>query len=416
MASIMEGRTESILSKDNSLIYVARDIERALGMKPIGNYFIITNKTPYSTEIQKQYPENVILINKQKILNTFELLVLPETQALISKLNASILVFKNTIHIENLCIDKGWRLLNPSAILSEKIENKISQVSWLGDLASLLPKHFISLVKDIPENILDDKKVFVLQWSHGHTGDGTILLNNKDDLKIIKEKFPERVARITDFIKGPMFTVNIVMTDNAILMGNISYQITGMLPFTENPFSTVGNDWSIPHSILTENHIKKIEEIVEKIGQRMQTSSWRGLFGIDIIYDEERDTMNLIEINTRQPASTTYESELQHAVNMHGVPGISIFEAHIIALLKTSIITALIPINDGAQIVQRVTRLTKDSNKINEDKLINAGYKIIKYSNTKENSDLLRIQSNRGIMEKHNKFNSRGKEILDLLL
>ena len=63
-----------------SIIYVARDIERALGKVPEGDYFIITNKTPYSIDIHSKYPDNVYLINSPEILDTYELLLHPKIQ------------------------------------------------------------------------------------------------------------------------------------------------------------------------------------------------------------------------------------------------------------------------------------------------------------------------------------------------
>ncbi len=393
----------------SNIVYVAREIERAMGIPPIDNYFIITNESPYALEIKEKYTDNVFLIKSEKILDTYELLNLIEVQEIINKLNGEIIVFKNTIHIESLCKEKNFKLLNPSSELSERIENKITQISWLEDLASLLPKYSITNIKDIKW----EKNPFIIQWSHGHTGDGTLLIPNENELNKLIEKFPHREAKITEYIKGPAFTVNIVVTNTDILLGNISYQITGMLPFTKNPFSTIGNDWSLTHTILNESHINTIHDIAEKIGRKMQKENWKGLFGIDIIYNEEKDEINLIEINARQPASTTYESELQSYINMHGVEGINTFQAHILALKNENIINSLIPINDGAQILQRVTKNAVNMNPIN---LIKAGYKVIIYKNTKENEDLLRIQSIQGIMETHNKFNKRGKEILDLLV
>lgn len=391
-----------------SIIYIARDIERALGKEPVGDYHIITNESLYSLEVKKKYPDNVFLIKAEETFDTFELLMLPEVQEIISKIDGSLLVFKNTIHIEQLCKEKGWKLLNPSAVLSEKVENKITQVEWLGELASFLPPHKILETKDIEWN----KSPFVLQWSHGHTGEGTILIKDESELKVLKEKFPYREARVTDFINGPMLTVNIVVTKTVILLGNISYQITGMLPFTTNPFSTIGNDWSVPHTILTEAQIKDLEAIAEKVAQKMQKEGWLGLFGIDVIYDQERDMLHLIEINARQPASTTFESELQNNVRTHGVDGITTFEAHLLSLTEGKVPSSLIPINDGSQILQRVTEKVVD---YDIKKLMESGYNIIIYNNPKPNADLLRIQSARGIMETHNKFNARGKEILESL-
>lgn len=391
------------------IVYIARDIERALGKAPMDDYFIITNESPYSLEMKEKYPDNIYLIKKEEILDTYEILVLPEVEEIIKKLKVKIIVFKNTIHIEQFCKEKEWTLLNPSAELGEKIENKISQISWLSEFSSFLPPHSISIIKDVEW----ENKPFILQWSHGHTGDGTVLIKNEKELKTFQEKFPHREARITDFIKGPMFTINIVVTKDSILLGNISYQITGILPFTENPFSTIGNDWSLPYTILSEKQIEQFRNIAKTIAKKMRSDGWIGLFGIDIVYDEEKDKLYLIEINARQPASTTYESELQNIIRKNTVRGINIFETHISALLHLPIKESIIPINDGAQILQRVTK--KPMN-IDMQGIIDAGFKVIKYSNMKPNADLFRIQSERGIMETHNKFNNRGKKILELVL
>jgi len=395
-------------SGQTNIVYVTRDIERALGKVPEGNYHIITNRTPYAESIKLLHPMHVLLVDSPVILDTYELLLDPVVSEIITSFKAQVLVFKNTVQIEQLCAERNWTLLNPSALLGEKIENKITQVKWLEDLTSLLPPHSIKFVNEIKWH----NEAFILQWAHGHTGGGTILISNEKEVDNIKVKFPHREARITNFIKGPMFTVNIVVTDTVILLGNISYQITGILPFTENALSTIGNDWSVTHTILNESHISKFNEISEKVAQKMQKSGWLGLFGIDVIYDEERDNLHLIEINARQAASTTYESQIQSTVNMYGVPGVTTFDAHLAALLHSPIKTSLIPINDGAQILQRVTSKVSS---VNPEKLVTAGYKVISYSNDKLNSDLARIQSRLGIMETHNKFNKRGKEILDLL-
>jgi predicted ATP-grasp superfamily ATP-dependent carboligase len=400
------------------VIYVTKSRERAEGLAENEHYEIVSG---------------------DDAIDTLELLGKPETAQKINAAKAAVLVFKNTKQIEELAQKNSWELLNPSAELAETIENKITQVGWLGDLADLLPPHHITLVKKIVREINKDTSSIV-QWAHSHTGEGTIHIQKESDLKIIQSKFPEREARVTTFIKGPMFTANIVVSENKILIGNISYQITGLAPFTENPFSTVGNDWSIPYNILSEKHLEEFTAIGERVGKKLQSSGWKGLFGIDVVYDEERDKLFLIEINARQPASTTFESHLQEKTRAQGVPGITIFEAHLLALTdslgsdslgsdsardisgetSTNETTAhtLIQINDGAQIVQRVTSLTKeiDSAKLSSiEKIRNAGFDVITYKNSKANNDLIRIQSDRGIMESHNKLNTRGKLIVELL-
>ncbi len=359
----------------NSIIYITKDRERAEGMLESSTYSILSGDGSSDT---------LELLSGVKNIG-----------------ESSILVFKNTKQIEEIAKKNNWNLLNPSAELAEKIENKITQVEWLGELARLLPPHSVMLTKDI-KNI-----PCVVQWAHSHTGEGTLHIQNENSLKEIQARFPDREARVTEYIKGPMFTVNIVVAKDKILVGNISYQITGLAPFTDNPFSTIGNDWSVPPTILTESHLVDFHNISSLIGKKLQDDGWKGLFGIDVIYDEERDKLFLIEINARQPASTTYESQLQMKAREKGVAGMTTFEAHLSALTDKDV-DSLIVINDGAQIIQRVTASVK---KINTESLQKAGYKVMEYKNTKLNSDLVRIQSERGIMETHNKFNGRGKEI-----
>jgi len=471
----------------NPVIYIARDIERALGKEPSPGYFVVANDGEYARSVQKKYPDFVLIVESSVPLDTFELLEREETAAFIDKASKggpgqekpAVIVFKNTARIEELCAKKGWQLLNPSAALAEKIENKITQTEWLGlakhdsaeSLAGLLPAFTIAPAKDIKW----EKKPLVLQFAHAHTGQGTILVNSGKELKEIQKQFPDRPVKACEFIKGPTFTVNVAVVSKApaqntstaatqderklfrspdggrksvpvvvggadqgsasdIAIGNPSYQITGMPPLTDSPFATVGNDWSLPHSILGERLLGELRDIAEKIGEHMRESGWCGLFGIDVVYDEERDQMKLIEINARQPASTTFESQLQSKFRDNGLVGATIFEAHLAALTGSPLTEKQIEINDGAQIVQRVTKSVQG---ISLDPLVKAalgqaiaegehwtekiaklnaaGYTTIPYSNTKSNSDFLRIQSDKGLMANHGKWNSRGEKIIEIL-
>lgn len=392
--------------KTRPVIYVTRDRERAEGL-------VLENN-----EVTAGYS---IITSLTAPVDTFELLNLPEVQKEIVAGNgtnaADIIVFKNTTRIEEKAKELGVRVLNPSATLAEKIENKITQVTWLGELAKYLPPHKILTAKDISfEKDASGKNIpFIAQWAHSHTGTGTILVATDAALVEIQKTFPDREVRVTQYINGPMLTVNIVVSPEKILVGNISYQITGTLPFTENPFSTIGNDWSVTHSILDESQLEQFNAIAIDIAKKMQQENWRGLFGIDVIYDIERNSLHLIEINARQPASTTFESKLQLANRALGVPGMTVFEAHLCALLGLPLESGLIYVNDGSQIIQRITS-KKIPNLINRaESLSEAGYTVIPYQNTKQNSDLLRIQSSLGIMEAFNKFNKRGLQIIELI-
>lgn len=381
------------------LIYVTRDIERALGMVPTGNYFIVSNDTPHGREIKAQYPTNVWLYEnslESGDLDTYDLLLLPQVQKIIDTHDADVVVFQNTPRIERLAHEMHWNLLNPSALLAKKVEEKISQIEWLDEDAVLLPPHRKALVKDV---VFENKK-FVLQFNHTHTGQGTYIITSLADLEPLKTKFPERKCRVVDFIEGPVYTVNASVNRFRILVGSPSYQITGLSPFTDLPFSTIGNDWSI----VNKDDTQEIIRITHIVGRRLKRDSWRGLFGIDVIKDSTSGKIYLLEINARQAASTVFESTLQKKN--------TIFEAHISALLKRWTPFSISHITQGAQIVQRVrnTAHTVDVKALKEK-----GFTVMMYQNVIHNKELFRIQSSVGIMENHNTFNQSGKTIVSCI-
>lgn len=393
------------------LFYVCRDIERATGdALTLKNYFIITNKSNFSQEIARKH-SNVILISYKNQLDTAELLQHEEVKKIIQPKDY-IVVFKNNTIIEDICRKNKWHLLNPASALADIIESKISQITWLGKLAKYLPPHTV----DISEHIKWRNKKFILQFNHSHTGQGTFLIDTKNKLVDIQNKFPKRPVRIMDYINGPVFTNNNIVWGNQILIGNINYQITGLSPFTDNKFTTIGNDWFLAKKILSTQQIKEYKKIVNEIGKKLKKDGWNGLFGADIIMDQKTKKLYLLEINARQPASTTFESQLQKLTLAKKIEISSTntltttFTAHLAALLCiTPEKNRLITVDTGAQIVQRVTNTIS---KVKKPQIADTAIlQIIEYKNKAIGSDLVRIQSSQGIMEKHNYFNKIGNAI-----
>ena len=187
------------------------------------------------------------------------------------------------------------------------------------------------------------------------------------------------------------------------------------LAITDNEYSTIGNDWSAAATSLTQNDRATMEAMTAEIGARMQAEGWRGLFGVDAIKDEKSGRMYLIEVNARQPASTTFESALQEAARKNGASGLTTFEAHLRALQGLPIDQDMIAVTDGAQVIQRVTKKVQSIFEDIREILEKTGYKVVVYQNTAMNSDLIRIQSDHGIMESHGAWNARGKEIAEAI-
>lgn len=268
------------LIQTHPVVFVTRDIERALGLWPTDEgfattaastastlpYYIITNHTAYGEKIKALYPHNIFLIpyTAGELHDTDELLQHPETataiQALPHAANARIVVFKNTSRIEKIVQEKGWALANPSAQLAESIENKLTQNAWLAQGNAAIQAMMLPAKQQTVETIVWEKQPLIVQWGHSHTGDGTMLINTKAELDTLATTFGKREARITPYRPGPVYTVNVAIdAQGTIYSGNISYQITGLAPFTDHPWSTVGNDWSLPYSALSPQHLHTIQ-------------------------------------------------------------------------------------------------------------------------------------------------------------
>lgn len=411
----------------HALFYVTRDIERAMGF-PLHTpgYFIISNDTPFGKTLRDRHPDHIFLVSGGRLLDTWELLEHSDIQSYITyhashikpgDYRPNIVVFKNTSHIEAACEKQGWRLLNPPAKLSGMIEDKITQTEWMGNgLEALLPSHRLALCKEL----VWENTPFVLQFNRAHTGKGTILVTSEKILRDIARVFPDRPARVTGYVPGPTFTNNNIVADDALLVGPVNYQITGMHPFTDTPFATVGNDWTLPARLLTEPQRASYRNIVEVAGEKMRKSGWRGLFGIDVVAEQATGRLFLIEINARQPASAAFESMLQ-AKNSGGAQhgGITTVEAHLAALLGIPLGgRSLLPVADGAQVIVRNKELRIKNYELEKQKismLEKNGLIVIPYENTTPGSDLLRIQSGRGIMSDHNEWNEIGDKIATIV-
>lgn len=404
--------------------YITRDIERALGVWPLPEHFhIITNRGSFAEEKAKA-TDRIFLIQEEKVLDTEEILGRADVTAWIKLRSKTqtphIIVFKNTKRIETICRGLEFNLLNPSAELGQKIEEKISQIEWLGELTSLMPLFDITPLK----NIMWADTPFIIQFNHGHTGQGTLLIDTKESLQKLIAEFPDRVVKKSTYCLGPVYTLTSVVCKEKTLVGNANYQITGLSPFTTEPFATIGNDWSFANTSLAPEQKEELRHMAEAIGTRMAQSGWKGAFGIDVLLDIQTGNFLLLEINARQPAGAVFESELQSkerdASNIHEA---TLIEAHYRALIGGEPAASLVQISNGAQIILRATPtiLSKRGSEFVGDlhkkqtALEALGLHMISYRNTRPNCDILRIQSTSALVESHGVLNSTGTKIRDIV-
>ena len=113
--------------------------------------------------------------------NTYDLLSHPDTQKFIKQFEpVSILVFKNSASIEQLCHKQGWNLLASDATIGRKYENKVAFPKILETLNLKHPPMVINRVRDLQYDLLCEKLgvPFVFQYAKGFSGRDTYLVSN----------------------------------------------------------------------------------------------------------------------------------------------------------------------------------------------------------------------------------------------
>ncbi len=304
------------------IFYLCNDPERALGLEDlIKNFHIICIDSPPFIKLARMKGINIYsLAEAKKNVNptyrsSSQLL---KDKKVLKYINSNtpkgqkthIMVFKISLEIEELCKKLNYKILNTTSALNKKFELKISQYNSLNNMSRSFPKTIISTLNKTTYSELNKKlgEKFVIQYNRGHTGNSTVFITNEKEYKEERIKFPNRLARIAQYIEGEIYTLNLCITRFGMLYGGLSYQITGMKGLTSKQGGTVGNDWLYPQKLLKKTQIQ-LQDIVNKIQDNMFKSGYRGLLGIDIVVTRT-NKIYLLEINARQPASTSMHTKL----------------------------------------------------------------------------------------------------------
>jgi glutathione synthase/RimK-type ligase-like ATP-grasp enzyme len=222
-----------------------------------------------------------------------------------------IQTFKTTSAFEYFRKQYKHVSLNTTSVINKRFERKLGQTELFRKFNIPHPPTIITTTNNMKSSsIYNELKTdkYVIQFDIGHTGEGTYFIREKGELDKVAETYSNKRVRITKFIDGETWTINAVATKVGTFIGGISNQITGESEYTAYEGSTIGNDWA-KASELSEKLVNSITSTTELVGEILYRNGFQGLFGIDFIIKDT--TLYVIEINARQPASISFETQLQ---------------------------------------------------------------------------------------------------------
>lgn len=249
-----------------------------------------------------------------------------------------IMPYRSTYSLWNLCTQKKWNkaFIHPS--LFQKLEDKSNLKNLFKNTDFLIPSENLTKSKYIWEEISKKWSTkFIIQIiKHNKKpisgGKGTFFVNNKKDFeKALTNTTPKDTIKITKLIEGDSLSINGCIYNNEILLTNFWCQIIGPKECSTHESAYNGGDFSSSKKYSPSTK-QKIIEISNKIGKKLISLGYQGIFNLDFILENSSKKIYLIEINARLSGSTGILDYFHH---INGIP--PLLDYHVKSFLKENV-------------------------------------------------------------------------------
>lgn len=284
---------------------------------------------------------------KLKKQNTSSIIIQPQVYSFLKSLGpeTSLSVYKSTKKVEKICQKLGIEILSNPSFIRDPFENK-KEFRILAAKAGLkLPPGETLLINKLDEGKYQElvKKygpelVFQLTDYKIGGGVGTFFVKKKADWRRFKAFVDHRRKRgkklawvgITKFIKGEAASISGCVTQYGVLCGLVQTQLIDV------PEATIkvnrngvwcGHDWGFRQ--FSRKVQEKAEKIAKTLGSFMHKKGYKGVFGLDLVIDEEREEVWPVECNSRYTGGFPVYSMMQR---LYGEPSFDAF--HLLEFLE----------------------------------------------------------------------------------
>ncbi|MDF1497885.1 MAG: ATP-grasp domain-containing protein [Patescibacteria group bacterium] len=297
------------------IFFITPNPNRGIGSeKEIKDYHIICAQNSDLIDYLKEAKISVFCINNESIKNSGKILedkkVLNYIKSKSKDQIANVITFKPSPKIQKICEDNDFRYIGNDWKLNRRLENKVEFVNITNKLNIPNAKSKITRVENSEEfkSQFDSKEKYVIQLPRGFSGNSTFLIKDRNDLKKIIENFKGRTVKLSKYLNGDTYTINVCVGKFGIILSQPIFQITGLTDFNKNQLGTSGNDYQQKNKFLNKQK-EEIFKLTKKIGEYMKKLDYKGIFGLDYIVNEK--SIDLIEVNPRLIASIPVFTKLQ---------------------------------------------------------------------------------------------------------
>lgn len=224
-------------------------------------------------------------------------------EAIPDRPQSKILFFYMNERMNELREKIGIPMLLPPFKIQEKLGNKI-YLSEICKNLGLVRNESLSFEK-VPDNVnhlfVECQKAlgtpFVIQDAFGESGWDTSLVNSEDELGEALKKIKGGLRATKYLANNIPVSVHICILDDQIIIRGPWLQLVGFPELSLSPFRFTGNDTN--HSLLHQPFIDEVLNMSNKIAEFVKLEGYRGILGIDYLWDKETDIIYPQEINSR---------------------------------------------------------------------------------------------------------------------
>lgn len=266
--------------------------------------------------------------------NTLALLKHPRTKQYINNLEKPFVLFpaKSSKKVAALCRKNKWPYIMSRVSVQERFENKIKFYRMISKttLEKYLPATIITKLKSTGyeqwKAKLNSHKV-VVQLPKLGGGVGTFIVDEHTDIARLMKKHKGKSVRVSAFVPGHQISVGGCVVRQGVLVSQLREQIVGEEIATSLHNAWVGNSWLPGRFPAVVQH--EAQDIARKVGAMLHKDGYRGIFGIDLIWQSDTDQLTLIEVNPRLLGSTPFDTV--SALERGHIPFLAL---HLLELLK----------------------------------------------------------------------------------
>lgn len=239
-----------------------------------------------------------------------------------------IFLYRTTERIDKLCEEKGWRVLANSSQVRDKYEDKKEFFKMGREIGLPMIKGQQFEIEELSgdfygriEKKLGRRLVFQLTDFSRGGGKGTFFVNSKDDygkflveLEKLNKEYKGRFVHVnvTRFVEGVSASITGCVTRHGVLSGVVQTQVVDvpeLIGESNNRGVFKGHDWSMMQ--YSDTVQKKADKMVKLLGDHMHKIGYKGIFGIDMIVDIQREEVYPVECNPRYTGAFPVYSMLQ---------------------------------------------------------------------------------------------------------